>query len=162
MAFDVDGQLQQFFLAQGLAGQGIGSHQARHDGGGAAAHAPRWRYGQLHPGFQGDRLHAHFTPHPLGSAVNQVVGAAAQVGALFAFDDQLEAFGAALQHLELELVVEIECCPKASKPGPRLAVVAGTSTTTVVPISGFPIGVRWAAQPVIEGILPACAHGKRR
>ena len=52
--------------------------------------------------------------------------------------------------------------PRQSNPGPRLAVVAGTSTTTVVPISGFPIGVRWAAQPVIEGILPACAHGKRR
>ena len=125
MAFDVDGELQQFFFAQGLASQGIGSHQARHDGGGAAAHAPRWRYGQLHPGLQGNWLHAHFSPHPLGSAVNQVVGAAAQVGALFAFDDQLEAFGAALQHLELELIVEIECCPKAIKAGAEIGGCGG-------------------------------------
>ncbi len=113
MAFDVDGKLQQFFLAKRFAGQSIGSHQPRNDGGGTAAHAPRWRYGQLHPRLQGDRLHAHFAPNPLGSAVNEVVGAAAQVGALFAFNNQLKAFSAPLQHLELELVVQIKRCPEA-------------------------------------------------
>ena len=108
VALDVDGQLQQFLLAEGFTHEGIGSHQSGHDGGGAAAEPPRWRHRQTDPCFQGDGLHVRGLPDPLSSPIDEVVRPAAQVTALRAFDDQFESLAASFDPPHRKAVVEIQ------------------------------------------------------
>ena len=70
-----------FSLREWFAHQGVGSHQAGHDGCGAAAQAPCWRHGKADPCFEGDGFKPSRFPDPLGCAVHEVVRAAAQMAA---------------------------------------------------------------------------------
>ena len=115
VALNVDGEFQEFFLAQGFAHQGVGAHQPRHDGRGAAAQAPRRRHGQLHPGLQRHRLLTGFPPYPLRRAVHEVVWAAPEMAAFAPLNDQVEAFPAPLDHPQLETVVEVQGGTEAVK-----------------------------------------------
>ena len=125
VAFDVDGQFQQFLFAQGLSGQGIGADQAGHNRRGTAAQAPGWGHRQVHPGLQGHGGGTNLTPYPLGGPINQVFWAATQVGTLAAFDDQLKAFAAAFQHLQPKPVAEVQGGPKAIKTWPEICSGGG-------------------------------------
>ena len=148
MAFDVDGQLEQLFGAQGLAHQSIGTQQAGHDGRGAAAQAPGWGHGQPHPRLEGNRLQARLAPDPLGRAVDKVVGAATQMGAFGALDDQIEALAAALDAAHLEDVVEIEGGPKAIKAWAQIGCGGGYMHRHPLPDAGASHGVTSARASV--------------
>jgi hypothetical protein len=52
-----------------------------------------------------------FLPNPLGRPVDEVVGAAAQMGAFGTFDEQIKAISAPIHHTQLKAVVEIKGCP---------------------------------------------------
>ena len=108
MPFDIDGQLEQFFPAEGLAHQRIGTHQARHDGGGTTAQTPRRGDRQADACFEPHRLFPGRFPDPLGCAIDQVVGAATQVAAFLTFNDQFKAFTVAFNPAHGEPVVEIK------------------------------------------------------
>ena len=74
MALDVDGQLQQLLLTERFTHQGIGAHQARHDGRGTAAQASGRRHRQSDAGLQGHRLLAGLPPDPLGGRYTRLSG----------------------------------------------------------------------------------------
>ena len=113
MPLDVDGQLQQFFLAEGFTDERIGSHQSGDDGGGTAAQPPRWRHCQTDPGFQGHRFHVRGFPDPLSCPVDEVVGPTAQMTAFGALNNQFESLTAAFDPPHGKAVVEIEGGTKA-------------------------------------------------
>ena len=116
MAFDIDGELQKFLFAQGFPHQGIGTHEAGNDGGGAAAQAAGRRNGEAHPGFKGHRFQSCSFPDPLSRPVHQVFRASPEVAALRSFNNQFKPLATAFDAAHFKAIVQIQSGSKTVEP----------------------------------------------